>query len=195
MNAPESPKRLVIGISGASGAVLAVQLLKEMQQFPDWETHLVISEGASRTIQYETPYKMEDLAALAARYYSLDDIGASIASGTFNTQGMVIVPCSMNTVASIASGICDNLLLRAADVTLKERRRLVLVPRECPLSATHLRNLQNVCSVGAIVLPAMLTFYSKPSSIEEMVRHIIGKILDIFDLELSGFNRWQGMTD
>ena len=194
MNAPESPKRLVIGISGASGAILAIQLLKEIKQFPDWETHLVISEGARRTIQYETSYRMEELAALATCYHSLDNIGASIASGTFKTRGMVIVPCSMNTVASIAAGICDNLLLRAADVTLKERRRLLLVPRESPLSATHLRNLQNASSVGAIILPAMLTFYNKPTSIEEMIRHLIGKILDTFDLELSGFHRWQGVA-
>ena len=184
------PKRLVVGISGASGAVLGIELLQALQLIPGWETHLVVSNGARRTIALETSHSMRSVAALATRFHPVEDVGAIIASGTFKTCGMVVVPCSMKTVAGIASGYSDNLLLRAADVTLKERRRLVLVPRETPLGPVHLRNLLTVSELGAVVLPPVLTFYTKPASIEDMTRHIIGKILDVFDLELPGFRRW-----
>jgi flavin prenyltransferase len=133
---------------------------------------------------------MEEVAALATRCHPLEDVGASIASGTFKTRGMVIVPCSMKTLAGVASGYSDNLLLRAADVTLKERRKLVLVARESPLSPVHLRNMQTVSDDGAILLPPMLTFYNRPECIDDLVRHMVGKILDIFDLELPRFKRW-----
>jgi polyprenyl P-hydroxybenzoate/phenylacrylic acid decarboxylase-like protein len=184
------PKRLVVGISGASGAILGIELLRAMQLVPGWETHLVVSEGARRTIAYETAWTMEAVAALATRFHPIEDVGALVASGTFKTCGMVVIPCSMKTVAGIASGYSDNLLLRAADVVLKERRRLVLVARESPLSEIHLRNLQTVASLGAVILPPVLTFYNRPSSIEDMVRHIVGKVLDVFDLELPDFRRW-----
>ena len=193
MSISANHKRIVVGICGASGAILGIELLKAMQQFPDWETHLVVSEGACKTISCETSYSLEQVAALASVRYSLRDFGAAIASGTFKTEGMIIVPCSMNTVASVANGICDNLLLRAADVTLKERRRLVLVARESPLSPTHLRNLRQASSVGAIILPPMLTFYNQPATIDDMVHHMVGKMLDVFELELSGFKRWRGV--
>jgi polyprenyl P-hydroxybenzoate/phenylacrylic acid decarboxylase-like protein len=184
------PKRLVVGISGASGAVLGIELLQALQLIPGWETHLVVSNGARRTIALETSHSMRSVAALATRFHPVEDVGALIASGTFKTCGMVVVPCSMKTVAGIASGYSDNLLLRAADVTLKERRRLVLVPRETPLGPVHLRNLLAASELGAVILPPVLTFYNQPTSIEDMTRHIVGRILDVFDLELPGFRRW-----
>lgn len=184
-------RRLIVGISGASGAIISIDLLKTMRlQFPEWETHLVISGSAQRTIEYETDYSLREVVSLATRCYPLEDVGANIASGTFKTAGMVIVPCSMKTVAGIASGFSTNLLLRAADVTIKERRRLVLVARESPLSTIHLRNMNTVASAGAIVLPPALTFYNHPKTIEDMTHHIVGKILDVFDLEVNGFQRW-----
>jgi polyprenyl P-hydroxybenzoate/phenylacrylic acid decarboxylase-like protein len=191
MSEPVRPQRLVVGISGASGAILGIDLLKTMrQEFPSWETHLVISEGARLTIAQETSYSIEEVESLATKCHSLENVGASIASGTFKTAGMVVVPCSMKTVAGIAHGMSTNLLLRAADVTIKERRKLVLVARESPLSSIHLHNMTTVASVGAIVMPPVLTFYNHPRSIEEMTRHIVGRILDVFDLEIRGFQRW-----
>jgi len=185
------PKRMVVGISGASGAILGIELLKTMrQQFPSWETHLVISAGARRTIQLETSYSLEEVQSLATKCHPIEDVGASIASGTFKTEGMVVVPCSMKTVAGVASGFSTNLLLRAADVVIKERRKLVLVTRESPLSSIHLHNMNVVASAGAIVLPPVLTFYNHPETIEDMTRHIVGKILDVFQLEIVGFERW-----
>ena len=183
-------QRLVVGISGASGAILGIELLRAMRAMPGWETHLVVSEGARRTIAHETPYAMAEVEALATRHHPIEDVGALVASGTFKTAGMVIVPCSMKTVAGVASGFSDNLLLRAADVTIKERRKLVLVARESPLSPIHLRNLQTVSDLGVIVLPPVLTFYNHPASIADMTRHIVGKVLDVFDLELPLFRRW-----
>ncbi|MDR3673001.1 MAG: UbiX family flavin prenyltransferase [Holophaga sp.] len=183
-------KRLVVGISGASGAILGIELLQAMRAIPDWETHLVVSDGARRTIALETPYALKAVAELATRFHPVEDVGALIASGTFRTCGMVVVPCSMKTVAGIASGYADNLLLRAADVTLKERRPLVLVPRETPLNRVHLRNLLTVAELGAVILPPMLTFYTRPAGIEDMTRHVVGRILDVFGLELPGFRRW-----
>jgi 4-hydroxy-3-polyprenylbenzoate decarboxylase len=183
-------KRLVVGISGASGAVLGIELLKAMREMDGWETHLVVSNGGQRTIAHETAFSMEQVAALADRFHPIEDVGALIASGTFKTAGMVVVPCSMKTVAGISTGYSDNLLLRAADVMIKERRRLVLVARESPLSLVHLRNLQSVAELGAVILPPVLTYYNHPASIEDMSRHIVGKILDVFDLELPRFRRW-----
>lgn len=183
-------KRLVIGMSGASGASLAIQMLEILRESPDWETHLVISKGAEETIIQETEYKPTDVMELADKVYSIRDIGASIASGTFKTEGMVIVPCSMKTVAGIACGYSDNLLLRAADVTIKERRNLVLLARESPLSTIHLRNMLSLSELGAIIMPPMITYYNKPHDLNDLNRHIIGKVLDRFGIEVNGFNRW-----
>jgi len=183
-------KRLVIGMSGASGASLAIQMLEILRENPDWETHLVISNGAEETIIQETEYKPTDVMELADKVYSIRDIGASIASGTFKTEGMVIVPCSMKTVAGIACGYSDNLLLRAADVTIKERRNLVLLARESPLSTIHLRNMLSLSELGAIIMPPMITYYNKPHDLNDLNRHIIGKVLDRFGIEVNGFNRW-----
>jgi 4-hydroxy-3-polyprenylbenzoate decarboxylase len=183
-------QRIVIGISGASGAILGIELLKTLRHLEGWETHLILSSGARRTIQLETTYTVAEVEQLADVVHPLGNIGASAASGTFRTAGMVIVPCSMKTLAGVAHGFSDNLLLRAADVTLKERRKLVLVPRETPFNLIHLRNMTSAAEAGAILLPPMLSFYQQPQSTEELVAHIAGKILSIFDIEHPGFQRW-----
>lgn len=183
-------KRLVVGISGASGVALAVTLLKMMQQHKDWETHLVISTGAKRTMNFELVESVEEVEELATEVHDLHDIGASIASGTFKTEGMVVIPCSMKTVAGIANGYADNLLLRAADVTIKERRPLILVARETPLSSIHLKNMATLASYGVRIMPPVMTFYNNPQSIEDMQVHIVGKVLHEFDIEVTNFKRW-----
>ncbi len=183
-------KRLVIGMSGASGVPIAVEILKTLRECPDWESCLIVTEGARRTIELESEYTEEQILGLADHVYNLHDIGASIASGTFQTEGMVVVPCSMKTVAGIHSGYSDNLLLRAADVTLKERRKLVLVARETPLHTIHLRNMMELSQMGAIILPPMLTFYNQPEGISQMVEHIAAKVLDIYGIEHRRFRRW-----
>lgn len=183
-------KRIVIGMSGASGAILGIEILKILGQQSEWETHLVISRGAELTVAEETEYTLDQVKNLADKVHDIQNIGASIASGTFKTEGMIIVPCSMKTVAGVVSGYSDNLLLRAADVTIKERRTLVVVPRESPLSTIHLRNMLALAETGAILVPPMVTYYNKPLSLEDMNRHIVGKVLDKFGIEVTGFNRW-----
>lgn len=183
-------QRLVVAISGASGAQLGIELLKTIKQAPGWETHLIISQGAERTIKEETNFKIEEVASLATKTYRLEDIGASLASGTFKTRGMVIIPCSMNTLAKVAAGVCDNLILRAADVTIKEGRKLILVARECPLSPIHLQNMLTLARIGAVILPPMLAFYHRPLSIDDLVRHTVGKVLDMYRIDAPGFKRW-----
>jgi polyprenyl P-hydroxybenzoate and phenylacrylic acid decarboxylases len=184
-------KRLIVGISGASGAPVAVSLLKALRQMPDIEAHLVITESGRRTITEETGLAVQQVYSLADVIYDEKDTGAGPASGTFRTMGMIVVPCSMKTAAGIHSGYTDNLLLRAADVTLKERRKLVLVPRECPLSPVHLRNLYELALYGAVILPPVLAFYNHPESIEDTVKTVVGKILDCFDLPYQDFKRWE----
>lgn len=183
-------KRLVIGISGASGAILGIELLKILQQNTEYETHLVISRGAEETIPQETRYRLSEVMELADCIYNVKNIGASIASGTFKTEGMIVIPCSMKTAAGIACGYSDNLLLRAADVTMKERRKLVLVTRETPLSTIHLRNMLTLSELGAVIMPPMVSYYNKPANLEEMNRHILGKILDQFGIEIERYKRW-----
>ena len=173
--------RLIVGISGASGVRIAIKLLQQLKAL-DVETHLVITHGAELTIRHETNFDPFSIRQLADKFYGVDDIDAAIASGSFAHDGMIIVPCSMKTVAGIAVGYADNLLLRAADICLKEHRRLVIVPREIPLSRIHLRNLKELADNGAIILPPMLTFYNVPSTIEEQIDHIVGKILMQFGL-------------
>jgi 4-hydroxy-3-polyprenylbenzoate decarboxylase len=145
------------------------------------------------TIQQETDHTAEQVMALADAVYDNRDIGAAIASGSFRTMGMVVIPCSMKTAAGIVSGYSDNLLLRAADVTLKERRKLILVPRECPFGTIHLRNLYELSQMGAVVIPPMLSYYNHPTSVEDCTRHIVGKVMDQLDLDMEGFRRWDGM--
>jgi len=186
----KNKKRIVIGISGASGALLGINMLEILREYPEWETHLVISRGAELTIADETEYSLEQVKKLSDKVYDINNIGDSIASGSFKTEGMVIIPCSMKTLAGVASGYSDNLLLRAADVTLKENRKLVLVARESPLSLIHLRNMIDCLQAGAVILPPMVTYYNKPLSLEDMNFHIIGKMLDQFGIEVPGLKRW-----
>ena len=183
-------QRLVIGISGASGAPLAVDLLKALKP-TNVETHVVVTQGGMLTLRQECG--MDSVADLADVIYDNHDIGAGPASGSFRTMGMIVIPCSMKTAAGIHSGYSDNLLLRAADVTLKERRKLVLVARETPLSTIHLRNLYELSQMGTIILPPMLSFYQKPDSLEEMTNHIVGKVLNQFGIDTPDFHRWKGM--
>jgi len=186
----EKKKRLVVGISGASGAILGIELLLQMRQQPEWETHLVVTSGARRTIQLETGYTIDQVESLATKVHKLSDVGASIASGSFKTAGMVVAPCSMRTLAGVANGFSENLLLRAADVTLKERRMLVLVPRETPLNRIHLRNMIAASDAGAVILPPVVAYYNKPATVQDMTNHIVGKILDVFDIPMPDFRRW-----
>jgi 4-hydroxy-3-polyprenylbenzoate decarboxylase len=184
-------KRLVVGISGASGVILGIEVLKALKSNPEWETHVVISGMAEKTICIETDYTPGEAAALADYAYGFDDLSASIASGTFRTEGMAIVPCSMKTLAGIASGYSENLLLRAADVTLKEGRKLVIAARECPLSVIHLNNMLMLAKMGAEIMPPMLSFYNRPESIDDLKHHIVGKILNSFGIDF-GLKRWGG---
>ena len=185
-------KRLIIGVSGASGAPLAVALLKALRE-TEVETHLIVTRGGEMTLQQECGMTLPELQALADVCYDNDNIGAAVASGSFRTMGMIVVPCSMKTVAGIHSGYSDNLLLRAADVCLKERRKLLLVARECPLSTLHLRNMYELSQMGAMILPPVLSYYNHPQSIEDATNHIVGKILDQFELDAPDFRRWEGM--
>lgn len=185
-------KRLVIGISGGSGFILAVRLLEFIRHVDDWETHLVCSDGARLTLASETDLSFEQVAAMATASHAFSDVGASIASGSFRTEGMVVVPCSMKTLAGVATGYADNLLLRAADVTLKERRRLVLVTREAPLHLGHLNNMTTATAMGAIILPPVLTYYIKPKTLEDVENHIVAKALHIFGID-APMQRWKGM--
>ena len=184
--------RLIVGISGASGSLLGYHLLKALREFPQVETQLIITEGAKETLAWETNLKEEDFTALADVVYENNNLAASISSGSYPTDGMIIVPCSMKTVAGIVSGYADNLLLRAADVCLKEERKLVLVPREMPLSRIHLRNLKEAADYGCSIVPPMLTFYNGADSLERQMDHIVGKVLARFGLEYSKFVPWQG---
>ncbi len=186
-------ERLIIGMSGASGAPLTVELLKRLHSsYPQIETHLVVTKGGEMTLREETDLTLADLKALATVFYENDNIGAAIASGSFHTIGMAVVPCSMKTVAGIVSGYSDNLLLRAADVCMKERRKLVLVPREAPLSTLHLRNLYEASQLGAVILPPMQTYYNHPRAVEDMTRHTVERVLSQFGLENEA-REWTGM--
>lgn len=182
-------RRLVVGISGATGIVYASRLL-ELLKPTNVETHLVVSRAGDITRSQETDLTSERLRALADVTYTIGNIAAPLASGSFKTIGMVVLPCSMKTLAEIATGLSESLLSRAADVTLKERRRLVLMVRETPLNLIHLRNMLSVTEAGAIVFPPVPAFYTEPSSIEDMVTQTVGRILDLFDIELPGIRRW-----
>ena len=184
-------KRIILGVSGASGAPLAERLLRELKAHPEIETHLVVTYGGERTIKVECTVSPEDFKSLADTVYDNRDIGAAIASGSFAAEGMIVLPCSMKTVAGVAHGYSDNLLLRAADVTIKEQRSLLLLPREAPLSKIHLDNLAYLASIpGVIILPPVLSYYHHPRTLEEMEQQLVGKILSRFGVEAEGFHRW-----
>jgi len=185
--------RIVLGISGASGAIYGIRLLEALRQ-SGVETHLVITDSARYIIEMETNYQVEQVEALADFVYDNRHLGAAIASGSFKTDGMVIAPCSIKTISALANSYNDNLLIRAADVTLKEKRKLVVVPRETPLHAGHLRLLTTVAELGAVVLPPMPAFYHLPQSIDDIINQIVGKILDQFNLDHQLFRRWNGAS-
>ena len=183
--------RLVIGISGASGAAYGIRALQSLHE-AGVETHLVLTDAALETIRLETGLKKGDVIRLATQAHPLNDITSKVASGSFSTDGMLVIPCSMKTLGGIATGYSDNLLLRAADVTLKERRRLVLVVRETPLSLIHLENMVRVTTAGAVVLPAMPAFYNRPRTVEEIVDQIVGRALDLFGVDHGLVKTWKG---
>ncbi len=186
--------RLIVGITGATGVIYGVRLLEVLRDLPV-ETHLVLTRPAATTIGYELDRTVQEVRTLADRVYPLQDIGARIASGGFATLGMVVAPCSMRSLAAIATGLADNLLIRAADVTLKERRRLVLLVRETPLSLVHLRNMLRATEAGAIVMPPLPAFYARPATIAEMVDHTLGRVLDLFGIANDLTPPWRAPED
>ncbi len=183
---------IVVGITGASGVIYGIRLLEALSRIESVQTHLVVSESGVRNIEYETEWSMEQVLALADRTYRINDIGAALASGSFHRDGMIVAPCTVKTLSAIANSYTDNLLVRSADVTLKERKKLVLMFRETPLHAGHIENMEKVTSMGAIVLPPMPAFYHHPRTIEDVIDQTIGKVLDLFAIEHSLYRRWQG---
>ena len=186
-------KRLIIGITGATGAIYGVSLLRCLGSLPGWESHLVLSDAGVLNVWHELKLKRKDVEALATTAYHPKDIAAAIASGSFRTEGMVIAPCSMKSLAAVAHAHADDLVSRAADVVLKERRRLVLVPRETPLNLAHLRNMVAVTEMGGIVMPPMPAFYARPKTLDDLVEHTVGRILDLFGVRTGRVKRWQGL--
>jgi 4-hydroxy-3-polyprenylbenzoate decarboxylase len=183
--------RLIVGITGATGTIYGVRLLERLRE-SGVETHLVISRWGARTLLHETPYTREHVEALATVAYAPGDMGASISSGSFRTDGMIVVPCSAKSLAAIAHGFGENLIHRAADVVLKERRKLVLAVREAPLSSIHLENMLKLAQMGAMVMPPLPAFYNHPRTIDDLVDHTVARMLDQFGLEVSGSTRWVG---
>src|SRR2546428_3763769 len=194
MSSATPPRRLIVAITGATGTIFGVRLLETLQK-TDIETHLVMSKWAVRTLIHETSYTIEQVQRLATRVYPLADQGAAISSGSFLTMGMVVVPCSMRTLSAIAHGLGDNLIHRAADVILKERRRLVLAIREAPLSDIHLENMLKLSRMGVIICPPMPAFYNKPQSLDDLVNYSAARLLDQLDIHLDVRNRWTGMRE
>jgi 4-hydroxy-3-polyprenylbenzoate decarboxylase len=185
-------KRLIVGLSGASGVIYGIRLLEVLKGIPDVETHLIVSKGAEVTLRLETQTSLADLKALAHVVHEHGNLAAPISSGSFRVMGMVVIPCSMKSMAQIALSLGDNLLSRAADVTLKERRKLVLVPRESPLHLGHLRHMTAVTEMGAVLLPPAPSFYHGPTNIMDLVDQTLGKVLDQFEIEHQLFRRWGG---
>jgi flavin prenyltransferase len=182
-------KRLIVGVSGATGIVYAIQLLQRLRQV-EIESHLVVSKAGDLTRTYETSLSVSDLRTMADVNYRVGDVSAAISSGSYKTMGMIVAPCSMRTLAEIATGMSSTLLTRAADVTLKERRKLVLLPRETPLHAAHLRNMLTVTEMGGIIMPPVPAFYLKPVTIDELVDDTVCRVLDLFDIDVPGAKRW-----
>lgn len=194
MNSAPPKRKLIVAITGASGAIYGVRMLEMLRATGTCETHLVMSSSGVMTTQQELNMRRAEIEALADVVHNVKDIGATIASGSFQSAGMVIAPCSMKTLASIAQGFADNLVSRAADVILKERRRLVLLARETPLNLAHLRNMTSVTEMGGIVFPPVPAFYTQPETLDDIVNHTIGRLLDLFDIPHEGLvKRWAGM--
>ena len=186
-------KRLIVGVTGATGAVYGVQILRSIREVEGWESHLILSDAGALNLWHELKMKRKDLEKMADVAYHPKDIAATIASGSFLTEGMVIAPCSMKTLAAVAHAHADDLLSRAADVVLKERRRLVLVPRETPLNLAHLRNMVAVTEMGGIVFPPVPAFYALPKTLDDLVAHTVARVLDLFGVHSAKLARWQGM--
>ena len=186
-------KRLIVAITGASGARYGVRLLELLGATEGIETHLMISDAAALNLHHELDVKRKDIEALAHHVHSVRDIGACVASGSFRADGMVIAPCSMKTLAAVAHGMCDNLISRAADVTLKERRRLVLLVRETPFNLAHLRNMTAVTEMGGIIFPPLPALYQRPKTIDEMIDHTVGRVMEMLGLEQSLAPEWNGL--
>lgn len=182
-------KRLIVGISGASGVIYGIRLLEVLRDTP-FESHLVMSQSAEVTLAYESKLKVADVKALADVVYPNGDIGAAISSGSFQTEGMVVAPCSIRSASEIATGVTSTLLTRAADVVLKERRRLILLVRESPLHTGHLRTLTHLSEIGAVIAPPVPAFYANPESVDDLVNHTVGRLLDMFGLEAGLVKRW-----
>jgi 4-hydroxy-3-polyprenylbenzoate decarboxylase len=186
-------RRLVVAITGATGAVYGVRLLRVLQAMPSVETHLMVSDAGVLSMHQELDMNRKQVEALANVVHSVRDVGACIASGSYESEGMVIAPCSMKTLAAVAHGFSDNLISRSADVMLKERRRLVLMVRETPFNLAHLRNMTSVTEMGGIIFPPMPAFYQRPRSVEELVDHTVGRVLDLFSISHQLAPRWQGL--
>jgi len=186
-------KRLIVGITGATGAVYGVRMLEALKTAAGWESHVVLSDAGALNLWHELKMKRKDLESLADAAYHPKDIAATIASGSYLTEGMVIAPCSMKTLAAVAHAHADDLVSRAADVVLKERRRLVLLPRETPLNLAHLRNMATVTEMGGIIFPPVPAFYALPKSIDDLVAHTVARVLDLFGIHSAKLARWQGM--
>lgn len=187
------PRRLIVAITGATGAIYGVRTLDMLRRMGGVETHLLISSAGWLNIQHELQLTKDDVHARADVVHSVRDVGASIASGSFATEGMIVAPCSMKTLASVAHGLSDNLIARAADVTLKERRRLVLLVRETPLNLAHLRNMTAVTEMGGVIFPPLPAFYNRPATLDEMVDHTVGRVLDLFALGPALSPSWTGL--
>ena len=185
----KTPQRLIVGISGASGVILGMRMLEVLKPL-DVEVHLVMSKAAELTLAYETDFTRDQVRELADVAHPVNDIGAALSSGSFRTLGMIIIPCSIRTMSELAAGVTSTLLTRAADVVLKERRRLVLVVRETPLHALHLRNMARLAEAGAIIAPPVPGFYSKPQTVRDMIDHTVGRTLDLFDIDTGLVKRW-----
>jgi 4-hydroxy-3-polyprenylbenzoate decarboxylase len=186
-------KQIIVGITGASGVIYGIRLLEVLKE-KKIKTHLVITDTAKETISIETTYSLRDVEGLASRVHPVDDLGSAISSGSFKTDGMVIVPCSIKSLSAVANSFNENLLIRAADVTLKERRKLILVVRETPLHKGHLKLMYKIADLGGIILPPVPAFYHTPRRIEDLIDHTVGKILDLMEIDHSLYKRWEGRT-
>jgi polyprenyl P-hydroxybenzoate/phenylacrylic acid decarboxylase-like protein len=186
-------KRLIVAMTGATGSIYGIRILERLRAMGDWETHLIVSDAGLMNAWQDHRLKRGDIEKLADVVHPVRDVGATIASGSFLTEGMVIAPCSMKTLAAVAHGFADNLIARAADVILKERRRLVLLTREAPLNLAHLRNMVQVTEMGGVIFPPVPAFYSQAKTIDSMVNHTVGRVLDIFGIQHETITRWHGM--
>jgi len=185
-------KRLVIGMSGSSGVIYGIRMLEVLAKDPDVETHLILSQAAKMNIGIETEWSVADVEALADEVHNNKNIGASIASGSYKTAGMIVVPCSMKTLSGIANSYAENLIIRAADVMLKERRQLVIVPRESPLHTGHCELMLKASQIGAVICPPSPAFYTSPKTVDDIINHSVARVLDLFDIESDRLQRWQG---